>query len=146
MQSNKTRRIAERFAWVQSLDREAIARRLSEQRPPGLAPLQVLLEVNISAEQSKSGVPPEALPLLAERVADLPGLRLRGLMAIPQPGLAPGELQRAFARMHALLEVLQRQEPGADTLSMGMSGDFETAIAEGATMVRVGSALFGERK
>jgi pyridoxal phosphate enzyme (YggS family) len=146
IQSNKTRPIAEHFAWVQSLERAAIARRLSEQRPAGLAPLQVLLQVNISGEASKSGVAPAELPALAADVAALPRLALRGLMAIPQPDLAPAQQHEVFARLRALHEALRREHPGADTLSMGMSADFEAAIAEGSTLVRVGSALFGERR
>jgi pyridoxal phosphate enzyme (YggS family) len=146
IQSNKTRPIAEHFDWVQSLERAAVARRLSEQRPPHLPPLQVLLEVNISGEASKSGVAPAELPALAEAVAALPRLALRGLMAIPQPSLAPAQRQAVFARLRGLHEALRRAHPAADTLSMGMSADFEAAIAEGSTLVRVGSALFGERR
>jgi pyridoxal phosphate enzyme (YggS family) len=146
IQSNKTRAIAERFDWVQSLERESIARRLSDQRPAALVPLQVLLEVNVSAEASKSGIEPERLPALADAVAGLPRLALRGLMAIPQPGLAPAQQAAAFARMRALYDALRARHAGVDTLSMGMSADFEAAIAQGATLVRIGSALFGERK
>jgi hypothetical protein len=146
IQSNKTRLIAERFAWVQSLERDSIARRLSAQRPEALPPLQILIEVNINAEESKSGVAPEAMPELAALVAGLPRLCLRGLMAIPRPGLAPDELQGTFERLRRIFEDLRRRHPTADTLSMGMSADFEQAIAAGSTMVRIGSALFGERK
>ncbi len=146
IQSNKTRPIASRFAWVQSVERSSIAQRLSAQRPPELPPLQVLLEVNVSAQQSKSGVAPAELLDLAAQVAALPRLCLRGLMAIPRPGMAPSEQRADFARMRELFEDLRRRFATVDTLSMGMSGDFEAAIAEGSTMVRVGSALFGERK
>ncbi len=146
LQSNKTRLVAARFDWVQSLERASIAQRLSAQRPPALAPLQVLLEVNISGEASKSGVAPEALPELAERVAALPQLCLRGLMAIPPPGLAPGEQRANFERLRELFEAQRARYPQTDTLSMGMSADFEEAIAAGSTLVRVGSALFGERQ
>jgi pyridoxal phosphate enzyme (YggS family) len=145
IQSNKTRLIASRFAWVQSIERLSIAQRLSAQRPPGMAPLQVLIEVNVSGEASKSGVAPDQVAALAEAVAALPNLCLRGLMAIPAPGLPPAEQHAAFARMRALFEQLRARFPGIDTLSMGMTADFEVAIAEGATMVRVGSAIFGER-
>lgn len=146
IQSNKTRPIAERFAWVQSLERDSIARRLSAQRPATMAPLQVLIEVNISAQDSKSGVAPEAVPELAALVAGLPRLCLRGLMAIPRPDLEPRELQETFERLRERFEDLRRRYPSADTLSMGMSADFEQAIAAGSTMVRVGTALFGERQ
>lgn len=156
IQSNKTRAIAERFAWVESLDRLAIARRLSAQRPPALPPLEVLLEVNISGEASKSGVAPADVAALALQVAALPRLRLRGLMAVPRAGLAPEEQHEVFARLRALFDAVGAQLAGAppatgataplwDTLSMGMSADFEAAIAEGSTLVRVGSALFGAR-
>lgn len=146
IQSNKTRPIAERFDWVQSVERASIARRLSEQRPAALAPLQVLVEVNVSAEDSKSGVDPAALPELADTVAALPRLALRGIMAIPKPGLEPAQQHAAFARLRALFEALRARHAGVDTLSMGMSADFEAAIDEGATLVRIGSALFGARK
>jgi pyridoxal phosphate enzyme (YggS family) len=146
IQSNKTRLIAQHFAWVQSVERASIAQRLSAQRPPQLPPLQVLLEVNISAEQSKSGAAPPELVDLAQRVAELPQLSLRGLMAIPRPGLPASEQRATFARLRDLFDNLRRRFPTVDTLSMGMSADFEDAIAEGSTMVRVGSALFGERR
>jgi len=140
LQSNKTRLVAERFDWVQSLDRLKIAQRLSEQRPPGLAPLNVCLQVNISGEASKSGLAPAEVLPLARQVAALPRLALRGLMAIPEPGAAAG-----YREMAALFAELRAAVPGVDTLSLGMSADLETAIAAGATMVRVGSALFGSR-
>lgn len=145
IQSNKTRPIAEAFQWVHSVDRERIAVRLSEARPPHLPPLQVCVEVNVSGESSKSGVSPEALPALARRVSALPGLVLRGLMAIPEP-TADAQLQRRrFRMLRELKDELARAGVVLDTLSMGMSADLEAAIAEGATMVRVGTAIFGER-
>lgn len=146
IQSNKTRAIAAHFAWVQSVDRLAVARRLAEQRPAELPPLQVLLQVNIDAEDSKSGVAPQALAELAQAVAGLPRLCLRGLMAIPRAQDDPVAQRAPFARMRALFEELQRDYPTMDTLSLGMSADFEAAIAEGSTLVRIGTALFGERK
>ena len=139
LQSNKSRLAAERFDWVQSVDRAKIAQRLSEQRPAHLAPLNVLLQVNVSAEASKSGARVEEVTSLAAAVAALPRLRLRGLMAIPAPGSDSG-----FARMKALYESLAPQF-GFDTLSMGMTDDMEQAIAAGATMVRIGTAIFGPR-
>ena len=145
IQSNKTRPIASNFHWVHSVDRAKIARRLSEQRPPGLPPLQVCLQVNISAEQSKSGVAPEQLPQLAQEVAQLPRLQLRGLMAIPAATQDSLQQRRAFAQLRREFEQLQLQLPELDTLSMGMSGDMESAIAEGATILRIGSAMFGPR-
>jgi len=146
IQSNKTRPIAERFAWVQTVERESIARRLSAQRPPNLPPLQVLLEVNISAQESKSGVAPEAVEELAAHVAGLPQLCLRGVMAIPRPSSEEGQLRAEFDRLREIYERLRRRYTPVDTLSMGMSGDFELAIEAGSTLVRIGSALFGERK
>ena len=146
IQSNKTRLVAEHFDWVQSLDRLKIAQRLSDQRPEGLPPLQVCLQVNVDGGPNKSGVTPAELPALAASVAALPRLRLRGLMCIPEP--APDfEAQRAlFMRCKAVFDDLQRQVgPGVDTLSMGMSDDLEAAVAAGATMVRVGRGIFGAR-
>ena len=140
LQSNKTRPAAERFSWVQTVHSEKIARRLSEQRPASLTPLNVLIQVNASGEASKSGVAPEAVFPLAESIAALPRLRLRGLMAIPEPG-APAS---RYAAMRSLFDTLHRQL-AVDTLSMGMSEDLEVAVAEGATMVRIGTALFGAR-
>lgn len=146
LQSNKTRLAAERFDWVHTIESERIARRLSAQRPAGLAPLQVLVQVNVAGEASKSGVAPEAAPALARAVAALPRLRLRGLMAIPEP-TADMALQRArFRALRELLERLRREGLDLDTLSMGMSDDLEAAIAEGATIVRVGTAIFGARE
>lgn len=146
IQSNKTRGLAERFDWVHSLERDKIARRLSEQRPAHCAPLSVCLQVNISGEASKSGCAPEALAELAAQVRALPNLRLRGLMAIPEATDSEREQRRAFAALRRLFEALRAAHPDLDTLSMGMSGDLEAAIAEGATLVRVGSAIFGERQ
>lgn len=145
IQSNKTRAIAEHFDWVHSVDRLKIAERLSAQRPQSLPPLDLCLEVNISGEASKGGVSAEDLPVLAQAVSRLPHLRLRGLMAIPAPNSDPLEQRAAFAAVRRLYEALQARGHALDTLSMGMSGDLEAAIAEGATMVRVGTAIFGER-
>ena len=142
IQSNKTRPIAEHFQWVHSVDRLKIAQRLSEQRPAGLPPLNVCLQVNVSGEASKSGCAPEDLPALAEAVKQLPNLRLRGLMAIPEPTAERAAQHAAFARLRELLLDLNL---GLDTLSMGMSDDLEAAIGEGATWVRIGTALFGAR-
>jgi PLP dependent protein len=146
IQSNKTRLIAEHFDWVHSIDREKIAARLAQARGPGQRELQVCIQVNVSGEESKSGIAPEELASLARRVAGLPRLKLRGLMAIPEP-TPDTQLQRArFAQLRALRDELNREGLTLDTLSMGMSADLEAAIAEGATMVRVGTAIFGERK
>jgi pyridoxal phosphate enzyme (YggS family) len=145
IQSNKTRPIATHFDWVHTVERLKIAQRLSEQRPPELGPLNICLQVNISGEASKSGVPAEELPELARAVAALPNLRLRGLMAIPEPQADP-ELQRApFARLRELAQDIVKSGIHLDTLSMGMSGDMRAAVLEGATIVRVGSAIFGAR-
>jgi pyridoxal phosphate enzyme (YggS family) len=146
IQSNKTRPIAESFAWVHSVERERVARRLAEQRPAGAAALQVCLQVNIGAEDSKSGCAPAEVPALAEQVAAMAGLRLRGLMAIPRPQPDHGEQRRQFAELRRIFESLVARGLPLDTLSMGMSEDLEAAIAEGATIVRVGSALFGPRQ
>jgi len=146
LQSNKTRAVAQAFAWVHSIDRLKIAERLGAQRPPGLPPLQVCLQVNISGEATKSGVALDELPALARRLAGLPGIKLRGLMAIPDP-LADLVGQRAALRsMRAAFEALRNEGLPLDTLSMGMTRDFEAAVAEGATLVRVGTAIFGERR
>src|SRR3989338_592548 len=146
IQSNKTRAIAEHFAWVHSVDRLKIAERLSGQRPAHFPPLQVCLQVNISGEASKSGAPPGETAQLAMAIAQLPHLRLRGLMAVPEPGDDVAAQRAAFARLRRLFEQLNRQGLQLDTLSMGMSHDFAAAIAEDATMVRVGSAIFGQRE
>ena len=146
LQSNKTRAVAEHFDFVHSVDRLKIARRLSEQRPPTAGPLPVCLQVNISGEASKSGAEPAAVPELAAAVSELPRLDLRGLMAIPARAGAPGEQRRPFAALRELQEDLKARGLALDTLSMGMSGDLEAAIAEGATHVRVGSDIFGPRE
>ncbi|OBX38258.1 hypothetical protein A8U91_02653 [Halomonas elongata] len=148
LQSNKSRIVAEHFAWIHSVDRERLARRLDAQRPASLGPLNVCLQVNISDEASKSGISLAELPALAEAVHGLPNLRLRGLMAIPAPCADPDEQRRPFIRLREALESLHTQLPEAplDTLSMGMSGDLEAAVMEGATLVRLGTAIFGARQ
>ncbi len=145
LQSNKTRPVAEHFDWVHAIDRLKIAERLSAQRPADMAPLQVCIQVNISGEATKSGVAPDDVLALARAVAALPGLTLRGLMAIPEPADDPAAQRRPFAAMRALLGTLRDAGLPVDTLSMGMSGDMASAIAEGATMVRIGTAIFGAR-
>ena len=145
IQSNKTRPIAASFDWVHTVERLKVAQRLSEQRPAGLAPLNVCIQVNISGEASKSGAAPGELPALARQVALLPNLTLRGLMAIPAPEIDVARQRAAFARLRALAEALRAGGLDLDTLSMGMSADMAAAIAEGATIVRVGSAIFGDR-
>lgn len=145
IQSNKTRDIAENFAWVHGVDRLKIAQRLSEQRPDTLPPLNFCLQVNVSGEDSKSGVSPQEVEALALQVATLPRLKLRGLMAIPAPADDPAQQRKPFAQMRELLETLNTHGLQLDTLSMGMSHDFPAAIAEGATMVRIGTAIFGKR-
>jgi pyridoxal phosphate enzyme (YggS family) len=142
IQSNKTKPIAENFDWVHSVDRLKIAERLSAQRPANLPPLNICLQVNVSGEDSKSGCSLEEVSTLAHAVTQLPNLRLRGLMAIPEPTDDPEQQREAFAKLRAALEGLNLQ---LDTLSMGMSHDLEAAIAEGATWVRIGTALFGAR-
>jgi pyridoxal phosphate enzyme (YggS family) len=142
IQSNKTMAIAEHFHWVHSVDRLKIAQRLSEQRPDHLPPLNVCLQVNVSGETSKSGCAPEELPALAQAVTQLPRLRLRGLMTIPEPSDDPQAQREPLARLRQLRDALNAD---LDTLSMGMSQDLEAAIAEGATWVRIGTALFGAR-
>jgi PLP dependent protein len=145
LQSNKTRDVAEAFDWVHSVDRPKLAERLSAQRPAGLPPLNVCLQVNISGQASKSGVAPDEALDLARTVAAMPGLRLRGLMAIPEP-VADVAAQRAPHRaLKGLLDQLNTHGLGLDTLSMGMSADLEAAVTEGATVVRVGTAVFGAR-
>jgi PLP dependent protein len=153
LQSNKTRVVAEQFDWVHSVDRLKIAQRLSEQRPPHLPLLQVCLQVNISGEASKSGLAPREVPALARAVELLPGLQLRGLMAIPEASSDPVAQRQPHRALRELLGALQAhaegrpevQVPALDTLSMGMTSDLEAAIAEGATIVRVGTAIFGRR-
>ncbi|MDX9994371.1 MAG: YggS family pyridoxal phosphate-dependent enzyme [Rhodocyclaceae bacterium] len=146
LQSNKTRLVAESFAWVHSVERMKIAERLSAQRPDGLPPLNVCVEVNVSGEDSKSGCTPAEAPALCRAVAALPKLRLRGLMAIPEPTENPALARRRFAQVRMLKDELGAAGLALDTLSMGMSHDMEAAIMEGATIVRVGTAIFGERQ
>ena len=149
LQSNKTRAVAEHFDWVHSIEREKVARRLSEQRPAQLQPLNVCIQVNVSGEQSKSGVTPEDVLSLAAVIAGLPRLRLRGLMCIPEATDDVSLQRQRFARLRSLLQQLNQvrtaSQPELDTLSMGMSADMEAAILEGATMVRIGTAIFGSR-
>ena len=145
IQSNKTKPIATHFAWVHTVERLKIAQRLSEQRPAERGPLNVCLQVNISGEATKSGATAAELPALARQVASLPNLRLRGLMAIPEPQTDPALQRAAFAKLRQLADSLRAGGLTIDTLSMGMSGDMESAILEGATIVRVGSAIFGLR-
>jgi pyridoxal phosphate enzyme (YggS family) len=145
LQSNKTRTVAQRFQWVHSIERERIATRLSEQRDARLEPLQVCIQVNVSGERSKSGVAPGEVHALAEAVRTLPRLKLRGLMTVPEPTDDQALQRRRFRELRELLEKLNGGGLGLDTLSMGMSADVEAAIAEGATIVRIGTAIFGER-
>lgn len=145
IQSNKTREIAEHFAWAQGVDREKILRRLSSQRPPALPPLSICLQVNIDAEPQKAGLLPGQVESLAQIAATLPGIRLRGLMAIPANQGAEGAADDSFLRTKALFDELRRAGFELDTLSMGMSADMERAIAAGSTMVRVGTDIFGSR-
>jgi pyridoxal phosphate enzyme (YggS family) len=146
IQGNKTRAIAENFSWVHSVDRLKIAERLSAQRPPELPPLNVCIQVNVSGEESKSGASPDEVAQLAQQVARLPHLRLRGLMAIPAPAQDLAAQRKPFAHLHILMQHLRAMGLHPDTLSMGMSQDMKAAILEGATIVRVGSAIFGNRK
>lgn len=147
LQSNKTREVAEHFEWVHSVDRFKLARRLSEQRPEHLAPLNICLQVNVSGESSKSGVSPTEVESLAEAVMELPHIRLRGLMCIPAPETDVERQRRPFEVLAELLRTLRHQHRQAelDTLSMGMSGDLPAAIAAGSTLVRVGTGIFGPR-
>lgn len=145
LQSNKTRVVAEHFDWVHTVDRLKIAQRLSEQRPDHLAPLQVCIQVNTSGEDSKSGTAPAEALALAQAVAALPRLQLRGVMALPAPSPDPAVQHAELARVRSVFEALRNQGLPVDTLSMGMSGDLEAAIGEGSTLVRVGTALFGHR-
>ena len=146
IQSNKTRRIAENFAWVHSVDRAKVADRLSKDRPESLPPLQICLQVNVSGEDSKSGVEPEELAALAAHVVNLPHLKLRGLMAVPELTTATALQRSQFHLLRELFEQLKQDGYELDTLSMGMSEDMDIALAEGATMVRVGTAIFGPRR
>ncbi len=145
LQANKTRRVAEHFAWVHSVDRLKLARRLSDQRPAGLPPLNVCLQVNISDEATKAGAKPEEALTLATEIAHLPGLRLRGLMAIPAPVGDSGQARLPFRSLCQLATTITAAGIPLDTLSMGMSDDLEAAVLEGATQVRIGTALFGPR-
>lgn len=145
LQSNKTAEISRHFAWVHGLDSLRHAERLSAQRPAGLAPLQVCLQVNLSGEASKGGVAPDDLEPLAKAVARLPGIQLRGLMTMPDPHAAAEDQRAAFAGLRALRDRLRAAGLDLDTLSMGMSADMEAAIAEGSTMVRIGTDIFGAR-
>ncbi len=146
IQSNKTRTIAAHFDWVHGIDRLKIAERLSAQRAAERGDLRVLIEVNLDGEASKSGVVPEAVPAMARAIVALPRLRLSGLMAVPAARTDPAEQRAVFARLRELAEALRREDLPCEHLSMGMSADFEAAIAEGSTMVRVGSAIFGARR
>jgi len=145
LQSNKTRPVAERFDWVHSVDRLSVARRLSEQRPFHAPPLNLCIQVALVAEPTKHGVAPQELAALARRAVELPRVRLRGLMCIPPPQPDERSARRLFGRLRLLRDELNASGLGMDTLSMGMSADFEWAIAEGATHVRVGTAIFGDR-
>lgn len=145
LQSNKTRQVAQHFAWVHSVDRLKIAQRLSEQRPADLPPLQVLIQVNVDDGPNKSGLPAAAALDLAKAVAALPRLQLRGVMAIPEPQAAPADSLAVLGRVRSVFEQLRAAGLPLDTLSLGMSADLEAAIAQGSTLVRVGSAIFGKR-
>ncbi len=145
LQSNKTRVVAENFDWVHTIDKLKTARRLSDQRPPGLPPLNICIQVNVDDESSKSGVAPGALPALAAACARLPNLRLRGLMCLPAVRSEFEDQRVPFAALRRLAEELRRDGIETDTLSMGMTADYRAAVLEGATIVRIGTALFGER-
>ncbi|RQH04226.1 YggS family pyridoxal phosphate-dependent enzyme [Paraburkholderia dinghuensis] len=145
LQSNKTRPVAERFDWVHSVDRLKIAQRLSEQRPVGMAPLNVCLQVNVSGEASKSGVAPQEAAQIARAIAALPNLRLRGLMSIPEPESTLAGQRAPHRQLRELFDALRADGLALDTLSMGMSADLEAAVLEGATIVRIGTAIFGAR-
>ena len=146
IQSNKTAALAERFDWVHSIDRLNVARRLSQQRPAHLAALNLCIQVKLVPEATKGGVPPEAAGALAAAIAELPRVRLRGLMCVPPPQIDVAAQRAVFARLARLREEINAGGNRLDTLSMGMSGDFESAIAEGSTLVRIGTALFGARQ
>jgi PLP dependent protein len=146
IQSNKTKQIAESFDWVHSVDRLKIAQRLNDAVPPGKPRLNICLQVNVSGEYTKSGVGPGEVGELARQISHMPHLHLRGLMAIPEPSTDPQQQRKPFQQMRALFDALNQQGLALDTLSMGMTGDFQAAIAEGATHVRIGSGIFGERK
>lgn len=146
LQGNKTREVAARFQWVHTLDRERIATRLDAQRPPGYRPLDVLLQVRLADEPGKGGIEPAGVPRLADFVRELPRLRLRGLMCMPPPATGEAAQRVPFRRLRELLEELNRRGHALDVLSMGMSADLEAAVLEGATLVRIGTALFGPRE
>ncbi len=145
LQSNKSKLVAEHFDWIQTVDRVKIAERLNAQRPVNKAPLNVLIQINISDESSKSGIQPEEMMALAKAVSEMPNLHLRGLMAIPKPEIEPEQQKMAFCKMQQLFDRLQSEFEGIDTLSMGMSDDMAAAIECGSTMVRIGTAIFGAR-
>jgi len=145
IQSNKTKPIATHFDWVHAIDRNKIARRLSAHRPEGLAPLNCCIQLNLDAEDSKAGVDAQSLPALCETVANLPGLALRGLMTLPAPRETFAEQREVFAAVKRLFQEQQMRWPQMDTLSMGMSGDLDAAVAEGSTLLRIGTAIFGRR-
>ena len=145
IQSNKTRELAEHFAWIHSVDRLKIAQRLSNQRPDSLPPLNICLQVNISEEQSKSGFKMADIEVIVDDIISLPNLKLRGLMAIPAKADNLEAQRKVFSKMKSLFETLQTNHPQIDTLSMGMTADMEAAIAEGSTMIRIGTAIFGAR-
>ena len=145
LQSNKTRRVAEQFAWVHSIDRERVARRLSEQRPTALPPLNICIQYNVSNQTAKAGVSYDELAPLAHKTTALPNLKLRGIMVIPAPATDFDTQRKAFAQVREAFDRLRSDGIAMDTLSMGMSGDLEAAIAEGATIVRIGTAIFGPR-
>lgn len=145
LQSNKSRLVAEHFDWIQTVDRFKIAERLNDQRPEHLPPLNVLIQINISDESSKSGIQPEEMFSLAEKISQFPCLKLRGLMAIPKPESEPEQQKIALRKMKDLFNRLQQRFESVDTLSMGMSDDMASAIDCGSTMVRIGTAIFGER-
>lgn len=145
LQSNKSKPVAEHFAWCQSVDSQKLAERLARQRPAGLPPLNVCIQLKLGAEDSKSGIAASAVPALAAAIGAQPGLRLRGLMTLPPASTEPVSQRRWFAEARTVFQALQRDYPALDTLSMGMSNDLEAAIAEGSTLIRVGSALFGAR-
>jgi pyridoxal phosphate enzyme (YggS family) len=145
IQSNKTKLIAENFDWVESIDREKIAQRLNDQRPKNLPPLNVCIEVNLSDEETKSGVKLDEILPLAQKISTMPNLKLRGLMSIPESSRDFARQRQIFHKLAEALQQLDQQGFALDTLSMGMSDDFEAAIAEGATIVRIGSAIFGPR-
>ena len=146
LQSNKTRVVAEHFDWVQTIDRAKIAERLNKQRPTNMAPLQVCIQVNICADENKSGVTPDEVKPLAKLISDMPNINLRGIMTIPANTDSTKEQRQAFNAMQTLFKELQSEYPQVDTLSMGMSGDMDTAIQSGSTMVRIGTAIFGARE